>query len=204
MAFKREFERKGLALTGLIDIIFLLLIFFMATLNMSSVVSDRNRGIYTQKLSDLPEIRNRQTGPVHEILQTLMIQIEHEDAEDLNSPLVVYSLWPDIRDSLTVSGAKMEAVRQKRYAYFIPESDRKANPDVPDISPYVFIEREIKRYADRHLRARNQRNYIEVRAIKETEYRVINHILNACAELKDRIPRIYIRTLSGELSGYAF
>ncbi|MBN2103099.1 biopolymer transporter ExbD [bacterium] len=198
MAFKRIYEKKGLSLTSLIDIIFLLLIFFMATLNMSSVVSDRNQGIYTQKKFDLPEIRNRKTAPVQEILYTLMLQIEHEDPQNVNSPLVVYALWPSRGDSMNISQAKLQAIEKKRYAYFLPESERISNPKIPDVSPYVFISDAINGYADRYYRSADPKNHIEVRAIQETKYQIINHILNTCASLGDRIQHIYIRTLSGE------
>ncbi|MBN1783186.1 biopolymer transporter ExbD [bacterium] len=193
-----------MSLPSLIDVIFLLLIFFMATINMSTVVSDRNRGIYTQKKFDLPEIRNRQTGPVQDILQTLMFQIEHADPQDNASPMVVYALWPSRRDSLTVARARDQAAARKMVAYFVPDAQRNADPDIPNISPYDFITREINRYADQYFRTPNPKNYIEIRAVKETEFKTINHILNACSELEDRIPRIYVRTLSGELGADVF
>jgi len=202
MAFKHIHEKKGLSLPSLIDIIFLLLIFFMATINMSTVISDRNRGIYTQEKFNLPEVRNRKTGQVQKFLTTLMLQIEHENPQDGNSPLVVYALWPSQGDSLSISQAKQRAIVEMKYAYLLSESERLNDPKIPDISPYDFIARQINQYADRFFRSGSPNNYIEVRAIQKTEFKIINHILNTCSALKDRIPHIYIRTLSGELSGY--
>jgi hypothetical protein len=208
MAFKHIHEKKGLSLPSLIDIIFLLLIFFMLTINISSIPG----GDYPLDYFDLPKVRISQLDQASKVLQTLMIQIEHEKNNESteepgsSSPLVVYALWPDEREPITISTARAYAQEHGKFAYLVDETTRRSNPDIPDISAEDFIKREIEQYAGMHFNVPGDSNsyVIDVRAVNETTFKTINHILNVCSELDIPIKRINIRVNPGEAAEDGF
>ena len=94
MAFSKQESRKDLSLPGLIDIIFLLLIFSLVTLSVSSVKVEADEGKGSAVDYNLPEARVKETLEIDKVLQTLLILVEHEDLEESDSPKIVYTLWP--------------------------------------------------------------------------------------------------------------
>jgi hypothetical protein len=208
MAFKHIHEKKGLSLPSLIDIIFLLLIFFMLTINISSIPG----GDYPLDYFDLPKVRINQLDQASKVLQTLMIQIEHEKNNESPeepgslSPLVVYALWPGEREPITISTARMYAQEHGKFAYLVDETTRLNNPDIPDISAEDFIRQEIEQYAGMYFNVPGDSNsyVIDVRAVNETTFKTINHILNVCSELDIPIKRVNIRVNPGEVTEDGF
>jgi hypothetical protein len=203
MAFKHVHEKKGLSLPSLIDIIFLLLIFFMLTINISSIPG----GDYPLDYFDLPKVKINQVDQAPKVLQTLMIQIEHEKNSESSeepgpaSPLVVYALWPGERELIRISEARTYAQEHGKFAYLVDEATRLSDPNIPDISAEDFIKREIERYAGMHFNVPSDSNnyVIDVRAVNETTFKTINYILNVCSGLDIPIKRINIRVNPGEV-----
>lgn len=208
MAFKHIHEKKGLSLPSLIDIIFLLLIFFMLTINISSIPG----GEYPLDYFDLPKVRINQLDQASKVLQTLMIQIEQEKGEESASepgpasPLVAYALWPGENEQISIATARANARVDGRFAYLVDKETRLNNPDIPDISAEDFIKREIEKYARQHFNVKSDSNsyVIEVRAVKETTFKTINTILNVCSGLDIPIKRINIRVNPGEAAQDGF
>jgi hypothetical protein len=67
-----------------------------------------------------------------------------------------------------------------------------------------MIKNEIIGYKDNHFFEPKPTNSIEIRAVWDTEFRIVNFILETCSALGDTIPRINVRTMSGTGSGYGF
>ena len=70
--FTKIVEKKGLSLPGLIDIIFLLLIFSLGTLSFSESAGDKDQGGEESVDLQLPEARVTDTFKADEVLQTLL------------------------------------------------------------------------------------------------------------------------------------
>ena len=198
MPFKRDHEKKGLSLPGLIDIIFLLLIFALVTLSVSQAkIETKKRGNQSLEF-DLPETQMAETEEIGRVLDNLMFEIGHVDAEDQQSPLVVYALFPDVQDSVTYEEAKAKASRDSVFQVFPKNFIQLSDKDFKNLNACRFISRTIKAYKNEHFLQPDPFNSIEIRAVKDTEFRVINHLMNTCSAYGDTIPRIVIRTLTGK------
>lgn len=198
MAFKREHDKKGISLPGLIDIIFLLLIFALVTLSVSQAkIETKKRG--NQSLDfDLPETQMAETEEIGRVLENLMFEIGHTDMEDQQSPLVVYALFPNVQDSITYEEAKANASRDSLFHVFPKDFLQLNDRDFRNLEACRFMSRTIKAYKDVHFQHPDPFNSIEIRAVKDTEFRIINHLMNTCSAYGDTIPRIVIRTLTGK------
>ena len=196
MAFIRKEEKKGISLPGLIDIIFLLLIFSVATFSYtdSAVQRESRRGGNFDL--DLPEAGLTDTFVADEVLQTLLFQVEHTDEEDPNSPKAVYVLWPAWEDSLTLAGAKQKAQEDTLYAVFPQGFLRMSDRDFVRTPPCTLIHWALRTYKNTYFNRPSYANTIEIRAVKDTEFRIIRYILDECSAYGDTIPRFTLRTLS--------
>jgi len=201
MAFTKSEEKKGLSLPGLIDIIFLLLIFSLGTLSFSESAGDKDQGGEESVDLQLPEARVTDTFKADEILQTLLFQIEHSVPEDQVSPKVVYVLWPASEDSLNIEQAKNNAIEDSLFAVFPMNFLDLSKQDFAQTPPCTLIHWALHTYKQDHFREPNYFNTIEIRAIRDTEFRIINFIIEACSAYGDTIPRFTIRTLSGQEVG---
>jgi hypothetical protein len=204
MAFLKKEEKKGLSLPGLIDIIFLLLIFSLVTLSFSGArVDAKKRGARGADLN-LPETKFENTFKGEEILQTLLFQVEHTDPEDLTSPKIVYVLWPVREDSITVAQAKENAVRDSTFAAFSPDFLQMDDSDFVQSSPCTLIRSAFRRYKDTYFTEPSYSNSIEIRAVWDTEFRIVNFVIEQCSAYGDTIPRFVLHTLTGrEVEGGA-
>jgi len=198
MSFHKRNEKKGLSLPGLIDIIFLLLIFSLVTLSISEAkVETKRRGDRGVEF-DLPESRTKDTEEVDRLLQTLLFQIDYLDPKNKSGPKAVWVLKPSLHDSLSLEGARLIAQRDSLYrpfpGNFLELSDREFRR-----SPACQIIREsIREYKDQNFFKPDLSNAIEVRAIKDTEFRIVNYILELCSAYGDTIPRVVLRTLTAK------
>lgn len=197
MAFVKQEIRKGLSLPGLIDIIFLLLIFSLVTLSVSSVKVEADEGSGSAVDYNLPEARVKETLEMDKVLQTLLILIEHEDPENNDSPKIVYILWPSLEDSLTLSEAKNNAIRDSLFAQFPTNFLTLNNDAFAKTTSCLLIQQEIHNYKNRVFFEPRNTNSIELRAVKDTEFRIVNFVMEQCSAYGDTIPRILLHTLSG-------
>ena len=197
MAFIRKEEKKGISLPGLIDIIFLLLIFSLATLTFSDSDAQKEQGGEGAFELELPQTRAAETFKSDEVLGTLLFQIEHIDREDPASLKTVYVLWPSWEDSLTVSEAKENAVNDSLFARFPENFLQLDDREFRRIEACRLIDRSLDEYKNTHFLEPNFANTVEVRAVRDTEFRIINYIMERCSAYGDTIPRFTLRTLSG-------
>ena len=198
MAFVKYDEKKGISLPGLIDIIFLLLIFALVTLSVSQAKVETQRGGDKEVEFDLPETKMSETEEVEEVLQTLLLQIEHLDNRDTQSPKVVFVLRPSLKDSVTLQKAKSSAMRDSLFAVFPSDFIRMDDREFSQAPPCTLISWAIHNYKNENFFEPNNTNSIEIRAVKDTEFRIINFILERCSVYGDTIPRIVFRTLTGK------
>jgi biopolymer transport protein ExbD len=197
MAFVREDEKKGLSLPGLIDIVFLLLIFSLVTLSVSQNTLVAKKTGDKDAEFDLPETANPATVDADELLQTLLLQIEHQNPDDLKSPKVVYTLLPSLTDSITVEAARAVAARDSLFAPFPDNFLDMSDHEFWQTSACRLIRESITSYKENHFFRPDPTNSIEIRAVKNTEFRIVNYILEFTSTFGDTIPKFMIRTLSG-------
>jgi biopolymer transport protein ExbD len=199
MAFKRDEERKGISLPGLIDIVFLLLIFSLVTLSVSQSVAD-NSGDHDKAVEfQLPEIESVATKQLDADLTTLLFQIEHVNPDDYSTQKVVYVLDPHAPNSATVKLAREHAGQDSTLYRVFPEdflslSDRQFQR----LEACRFIREKIRSYKNKYFLYPDPTNAIEIRAVKDTEFRIINHILEYTSTFQDTIPSFMVRTVSGK------
>ncbi|RKY84426.1 hypothetical protein DRP98_04980 [candidate division KSB1 bacterium] len=196
MPFVRKEDLKDMELPSLIDIIFLLLIFFLVTYSFSEMGEETGPA---RSIFDLPEALGESPVLEEEVLRTLLFQIEHKDSKDIHSPKVVYALWPSLSDSITLSQALVKAREDSSlHAEFpdgflqLPDEEFQSTP------PCTLIANSIARYKTRYFHNVSVTNTIEIRAAKDTEFRIIDFIMDCCAAYQDTIPRIVFHTLATE------
>jgi hypothetical protein len=197
MAFiRKDTEKKGLSLPGLIDIIFLLLIFSLVTLSITQAkVETKRRGDQSMEFP-LPETKSIETEEVGGVLQTLMFQIEPSDPEDALSPKTVYVLWPSIQDSLSVEEARINAQRDSLFAVFPDDFLKISDAVFSKTVPCNLIQWAVQKYKEEHFFDADLSNSVEIRAVKNTEFRIVNFIMEQCSVYGDTIPRVVLRTLT--------
>ena len=198
MAFSHEIDKKGLSLPGMIDIVFLLLIFSLVTLAVSqSPVEDVDTDDDISIQINLPTAKARSTVETGTVLRTLCFQIEYLFPDSVGSPRIAYALWPGVKDSITIEEARINARKDSLKMAFIPENFLLMNEQ--DFNQTAFssmIRRNISNYKDEYFREPKQDNAIDIRAERNTEFRLINYILEYAGSFGDTIPRFLVRTVS--------
>ena len=196
MAFIKKEEKRGLSLPGLIDIIFLLLIFCLGTLTTSESRVEEEGGSEGEADLNLPETSIKRTYDVDEVLQTLLLQVDLTDPNDRSSPKRIMILWPSLEDSLTIEEAKSNAMRDSLFAVFPPNLLSLSDRDFSRTPPCTLIHWGLETYKNDYFREPKSSNTIEIRAVRDTEFRIINFILEQCSVYGDTIPRLTLRTMS--------
>lgn len=202
MAFVHKEEKKGLSLPGLIDIIFLLLIFSLVTLSFSQAKVEAKRHGENADAFDLPEAKVAETVEIDEVLHTLLFQVEDIDPEDPNSLKAVYILRPDLDDSMTVEESRQVAERDSVFAVFPRGYVTMDDLDFRRTEACRLITTTLRDYADEHFYEPNAMHSVEIRAVKNTEFRIINYIMEQVSAYGDTIPRLMWRTLTGREIDY--
>lgn len=193
---KKDNEKKGLSLPGLIDIIFLLLIFSLVTLSITQAkVETKRRGDQSIEFA-LPETRSTETEEIDDVLQTLLFQIERADSMYPPNSKIVYVLWPSVKDSLGINEAKINAQEDSLFAVFPMHFLKMGDLTFSKTEPCRLIQWAIHKYKEEHFFKPDLANSIEIRAVKDTEFRIINFILEQCSAFGDTIPRVVLRTLT--------
>ncbi len=194
MAFKKDYFKKNVSLPGMIDIIFLLLIFSLVTLSHTNPdISQYKPG--QQKVSlDLPVIDSNLTEKKENILTTLMFEVRFAE-DNVNNSRVVYVLFPS-GDSTTYHIAKQNAISKAKCDTF-PDNFLSLNDNAfESLSVCKMIRKSIKDYKNAHFTEPNLNNSIEIRTDKNIEFRIFNFILNQCSAYGDTIPSVITRSLS--------
>ena len=197
---KDEFE-----LPSLIDMVFLLLIFFMASLSVSSSGDPSLNPGQPQRTFNLPEAKGEVSVLTGEEIKALIFQIEHKDAKDTLSPKVVYILWPEKKQKVTEDQAleKVQSELSKapsdssHFATFPGNFLQIEKSFLDTCRVFSLIAENIKKYKE-YLGQQSSSNTIEIRAVKETEFRIINFVMDQCSLYDKFFPKITFRVLSSE------
>jgi hypothetical protein len=198
MPFKKSEDKRQLELPTLIDVVFLLLIFFLVTFSVSAPGSKTVLPGQQAELPNLPEAEGYDFINQNEVLETLLIQVSHEDIKDATSPKIVYVLWPSVKDSLNVQKAFMKAKTDSSAFRAFPADFLAMNEkEFKNCPPCSLIAAHIDSFKKQHFSEPNPSNHIEMRAEKDIEFRIVNHIMDRCSAYGDTIPRLVFRTQSG-------
>lgn len=195
MPFKREESRRTLELTSLVDIVFLLLIFFLVSFafSLAGEVSDTNMPTEL----DLPKTNTDLTVLHEDYLENLLIQIM-PDTSGSELKKRAYVLFPAWRDTvrLTRQQAFQIALRDSIFADFEP-----GFLDLDDVEfglqpACKLMTKAIREYVDRSKGLRRSGHpIVEVRAEQNTEFKILNFIMEQCSSYMDIVPQIIIRTI---------
>lgn len=189
MPFTKKHDQKSLTLPSLIDVVFLLLIYSLVTIPME-------RGGPSEEFP-LPSIQSPIAQDAEAVIKNMVIQIENEIRNDPRTRRVVFILLPTQRN-ITIEEAKRMAIQAQRYASLSSDSIRTLSDSQFRTSTMGrLIRNEIQNYVNRFPRTNRPRiNRIEIRAVQNTEFRLLNFILRECSEYGDSIPSIAVRILS--------
>ncbi|HDQ45456.1 MAG TPA: hypothetical protein ENN17_08175 [bacterium] len=196
MPFQHKEKKKGLSLPGMIDIIFLLLVFSLVTLSVSQANVDAKKVGEETIEFDLPRTTSLHTQKVDGWIQTLTFEVDYLETEDPRSPRIVHVLKPSPTDSLTFAEARAIAKEDSQFAVFpvnfLELTDRAfANTDACRL-----IRESVQAYKTDHFLEASPTNFVEIRAVRETEFRIINYMLGCCSAYGDTIPNISMHTLT--------
>ncbi|HHS14454.1 MAG TPA: hypothetical protein ENN03_11910 [bacterium] len=197
MAFKRTIDRKGLSLPGLIDIIFLLLIFSLVTLSVSQTrIEEKSKGDQNVDF-ELPEFRARVTEESDKHVLTLIFQVEYKEHKNPNSPRVVYILRPSKSGMITIDEAKQAALNDSVFAEFPENFLSLSDAAFQRLDASRLIRRSLDEYKKENFFKPDLSNSVEIRAVKDMEFRIFNYILELCSTYGDTIPQVNIHALGG-------
>ncbi len=197
MGFTKHEEKKEFNLPSLIDIIFLLLVFSLVTQPRTKTRNDvEDRGVSENNL-ELPIVQGRAQSRADDILKTLMFEIVFKEPRNLKSGRMVYAMHPVNTDSITYEQAKQQAVRDSTFAAFPENFLSLSDTDFERTPACLFIRNEIMSFKQKHFFKPALSNFIEIRAEKNVEFRIVQYIMSKCSAYGDTIPRIILRTLSG-------
>lgn len=194
MSFKKDYSKRGLSLPGMIDIIFLLLIFSLVTLSHTNPDVSHHTGGQPINRLDLPIMHSNLTEEKDMLLNTLMFEVKFGD-DNITNPRVLYVLLPS-GDTTKYSHAKKEAIEEARCDTFPDNFLTLSDRAFASLSACQLIRKSIKDYKDTHFLRPNLNNSIEIRADRNIEFRIFNYILDRCSAYGDTIPRVITRSLS--------
>jgi biopolymer transport protein ExbD len=196
MAFRRIEASKDLELPTLIDIIFLLLIFFLLT--YSPVPPKVGQSVVEL---NLPEAEGATLVNQNEELETMMIEILPLNKDDLSSGFQVSVLLPfedfgiDRDVKVNYNQAKLFAKTYQREAILPIDYASLNQKEFLDLPAVKLINEQLERYVERKFRVPRITNRIEIRANKEVTFKIINFIITKCASYEDLIPSLIFRTM---------
>ncbi len=194
MPFKRSESPRTLELTSLIDIVFLLLIFFLVSFAFS-LTGDVSESKTNSDIS-LPKANSELPVLPDDRLDNLMIQIVPDTTNVLMAHRV-FILWPAMHDSVGITRvqAYQTALEDSTFsgigADFL-KLDKQAFAALPACR---LISNSIAKYFEvNKFSRRSGHSMVEVRAEENTEFKIINFIMAQCGNNEDAVPQIIIRT----------
>lgn len=196
MAFKKHNNsHHELELPSLIDVVFLLLIFFLVVVAFAMSRMEVAGGT-TQSDLDLPRAATDIPVEGQDVLENLLIQIEQHVTDGPNPTIrnVVYILRPSFN-------AAQPVTRQQAYETALLAGDSISYTQEPPVDDFaqtavsLLITQSIADYVTEAY-ANGRRPIIEIRAEREVEFRIIRHIMDCAAAHEDRIPQVMFRTTS--------
>ncbi len=196
MAFRREESRKDLELPTLIDIIFLLLIFFLLT--YSPVPPKVGQSILEL---NLPQAEGATQVNQNEKLETLLIEILPVKRDDPSAGYQVAILLPfeefgiDRDFPVSYRQAKIFSIRYNREEILPVNYITLSNSNFLDLPAVKLINDQLEKYIEQKFRVPKITNRIEIRANKDVTFKIINFIIEKCSSYEDLIPSLVFRTM---------
>ena len=192
---RRKKDNRVIELTGLIDIVFLLLVFFLVSFSFTLAGNVSENEIYSAM--DLPKTTTDLPPLKEDLLENLMIQI-HPDTTEGTITRKTFVLWPAIKDTVQISRwqAVNNALRDSTFAKFPEDFLNLPDEEFQRVAACTLIANSINRYvALQQTYNGSARPLIEVRADQNTEFQIISFILNQGSAHNDVVPQIVIRTV---------
>lgn len=194
MAFKRQSVYRGFELTSLIDIVFLLLIFFLVSFAFSLAGDVSESSTYSEL--ELPKTNTALPVISQDLLENLMIQIMPDTTRQLISK-VAYVLWPSFDDTTKISRgeALRKAMKDSTFAGYPNNFLGLSDQEFQELPVNRLISESIARFVKlKRFYYGDSRPIIEVRAKQNTEFRILSFIMDECSSPQDAIPQIIVRT----------
>ena len=199
---------KQIELPSLVDMVFLLLIFFITTLTLSSGGDPKETSPEQQKQFQLPQASGRMAPTERGELSTLLLQIGHEIKGDSLGSKVLHILLPDpvstISETEAMSRVKQELAQEQpdssHCAVFPGNLLDISFDDLENYRAFRLMAAAIDSYRTANFVVPSYDNTIEVRADKRTEFKIINFILTKCSEPDSLIPKVTFRVMAPEES----
>ena len=94
--------------------------------------------------------------------------------------------------------AKLNAIRDSLFAVFPQNFLKLTDKKFSQTKACSLIHSQIKKYKDTYFLEPSPTNSVEIRAVKDTEFRIVNFIMEQCSAYGDTIPQIMLRTLAGK------
>jgi biopolymer transport protein ExbD len=194
MAFQRYESHRSQELISLVDIVFLLLLFFLVTFSFTLAGDVSDAKIYSEV--DLPKTATELPVIKDDVLQNLMIQIIPDSSGGAASRLA-FVLWPSFEDTLQMT--RMQAFRRaildSTFESFPQDFLLMPAAEFNRSAPCTLISNSIARFIEKEkFYHNNSHPIVEVRADRNTEFRIINFIMNTCSDQPRAIPQIVLRT----------
>ncbi len=196
MPFRRRESAKDLDLPTLIDVVFLLLIFFLVTY---SSVPPRD-GHATQELK-LPVAEGAARVNQNELLETMLIEIVPVNPKQPQLGYQVSVLWPfealgtEREMPVTYQQAKNFAQRSQRLAALPVNYTSLSKVEFEDLPAVRLISAQLDQYVSRKFRIARATNRIEIRAETGVTFRIINFIIEKTSSYGDLVPSLVFRTM---------
>ncbi|MFQ5708982.1 MAG: biopolymer transporter ExbD [bacterium] len=193
MAFKRTDDFRDFELTSLIDIVFLLLIFFLIFFAISLAGETSETNVFSDLV--LPRISGDNATIQEDLIENLVIQISPDTATRPPSK-VAYVLWPTFDDTVQISrGRALEiATLDSTFAQFPPGYLMLPEEEFVNTQACTLIANSLDRYIRNS--SRSSKLEVEIRAEQSTEFRILGFILDRCSAYQDTIPQLSIRVQS--------
>jgi biopolymer transport protein ExbD len=197
-------ESKDLDLPTLNDLVFLLLLFFIATMSITSEGGKKPPSETETKTIVLP------TGPVNtaNITSTqhtaLVFRIETLDRDNPDSTKALYILCPN-DSTVATEEAELEKIKQQlvavppdssKFALFPADFLQLHGAVLDACRPFRLIADNIYKYQNELLSGAKFTNTVEIKADKDVEFKIVNYIMQQCSMYEDRIPTVTFRVLA--------
>ncbi|MBN1560487.1 biopolymer transporter ExbD [candidate division KSB1 bacterium] len=204
--FSKELIEREVELPTLIDVVFLLLIFFIASLTFATQGEKKPAPSDQKEEFSLPKAKGRvlQDGSMQ--LTNLLFQIENKMRADSSYVRVVYVLWPDGVKKMSENelldiikqNLEQEQADSTCFATFPPDYLKMSYFEQEQLRAFQLIRDNIRKYHENELAhsASKLANTIEIRATRETEFRIISYIMQQCSEFDDDIPKVTFRVMA--------
>jgi len=196
MAFHKIERRRDLELPTFIDVIFLLLIFFLLTYSpVPPVVGQASLEL------NLPIAEGTSQVNPNEKLETLMIEIIPVNKEQLELGFNVSVLLPfedygmDRGVDLSYQQAQVFASRYQRQSLLPGDYTDLRDSEFLRLPAVELIDDHLGRFVSRRFRVAKATNRIEIRADKDVTFRIINFVIEKCSSYGDLVPSLIFRTM---------